>query len=79
MRSAEGWRAWAAECCWEGRKPFWFGTVRTRMDAPQHEAEAEARRMLREAMTDILPVGVPLPDRFTVVPGMVWFVPEAER
>jgi len=69
-------RAWAASACWTGRKPFWFGTVYTRADAPEHEARAEAEAKLRAGLEGILPVNVPLPDRFEIIPGKVWFIPE---
>jgi len=74
MIREEQQRSWVAKLQYPGKKPCWFGTVLTRVDAPLHEVEAEVWKRWDE----IFPSDTPRPGLVELKPGAIFFVPEKE-
>ncbi len=67
-------RAWCATYAWPDRKPFTYGTVHARYDAPQMEIEKLCLSQLAEHLPNHLITDPPRLIR--LVPGVITFQPE---
>ncbi len=69
--SDQKYRPFCGEAQFEGKKTFRFGTVFLPADTPYHEVEQELSKLWHETM----PIEHPT---FSIIPGMIFFVPTEE-